>query len=212
MSWNGPDDFLERLQTRLLPTFGSDDPPVGGDLYLLDADQQKTLRDAGVLFGIVDRGDDDLHVILTERPNTMPTHAGQVALPGGKVDPGDHGPVAAALREAHEEVGIAPDLVDLHGRGDIYVTGTGFRITPVIGLLPSDFEAVPDPYEVDDVFETPLSFLMDPDNHHRKSTRWKGVDRSYLEMPHNGRYIWGVTAGVIRALYERLYEEEKETT
>ncbi|MFC6198634.1 NUDIX hydrolase [Ponticaulis profundi] len=211
MSWDGPDDFLDRLQKKLIPTFGDMDAPVGGDLHLLDEGQDQKLRDAGVLIGVVDRGENDLNVILTQRPNSMPTHPGQVALPGGKVDPTDQGPVHAALREAKEEVGVEPTSVDLQGRADIYVTGTGFRITPVIGILPPDFIAIPDPHEVDDVFETPLSFLMNPDNHIRKTTNWKGIERSYLEMPHNGRYIWGVTAGVLRALYERLYREDDQT-
>ncbi len=209
MVWSGPDDFLERLDRRLISSEDHDGAPIGGDINLAFREGKRDLRDAGVLFGIVDRGDRDLHVVLTERPKTMSTHPGQVALPGGKVDPDDAGPIHAALREAKEEVGIDPTHVDIRGVGDRYVTGTGFRITPVIGLLPSDFIAIPDPHEVDDVFETPLSFLMDPDNHIRNSTMWKGEKRSYLEMPHNGRYIWGVTAGVIRALYERLYLEEK---
>ena len=211
MSWRGPDDFLRRLEDRLIPTHGDIELPEGGDLHLLDEKARLKLRDAGVLIGVVDRGEGDLNVILTERPKTMAKHPGQVAFPGGKVDPVDNGPVEAALREAHEEVGIEPSSVSLSGRADLYVTGTGFRITPVIGLLPSDFVAVPDPHEVDDVFETPLSFLMNPENHIRQSAVWMGKKRSYLEMPHNGRYIWGVTAGVIRALYERLYEDGRET-
>ena len=101
----------------------------------------------------------------------MPTHAGQVAFPGGKVDPDDLGPIQAALREAKEEVGVNPIDVEIMGIGDRYVTGTGFRITPVVGLLPPEFVAKPDPHEVDDVFETPLSFLMNPENHIEKNLR-----------------------------------------
>ena len=211
MSWQGADDFLERLSSRLIATDAHDDSPIGGDLHLVDSRNGKPLRDAGVLIGVVDRGDNDLHVILTERPKSMPTHAGQVALPGGKVDPSDEGPIQAALREAKEEVGVDPRFVDIKGVADRYVTGTGFRITPVVGILPPEFIAIPDPHEVDDVFETPLSFLMNPDNHIEKSTFWNGKDRTYLEMPHNGRYIWGVTAGVLRSLYERLYLDQDKT-
>lgn len=210
MSWSGPDDFLERLHTRLHPVDDLNPLPEGGDWDFLDDSARANLRDAGVLIGVVDRGENDLNVILTQRPKTMAKHPGQVAFPGGKVDPIDEGPVQAALREAHEEVGLHPNMVNVLGQADIYVTGTGFRITPVIGLLPSEFQPVPDPYEVDHVFETPMSFLMNPDNHERKQTFWNGMERRYFEMPHNGNRIWGVTAGVIRNLYKRLYDEDGE--
>lgn len=206
MSWQGRDDFLNRIRTRLAPIEDHASLPVRGDTQYFEPEAIGDLRRAGVLIGVVDRGDgDDLNVVLTERPDTMASHPGQVAFPGGKVDPRDLDPVHAALREAHEEVGVDPETAELVGVGDNYVAGSGFLITPVVALLPSDFEAVPEPYEVADVFETPLSFLMNPENHVRKSRFWKGRDRHYLEMPHNGRYIWGVTAGVIRSLYDRLY-------
>ncbi|MBN05254.1 MAG: CoA pyrophosphatase [Ponticaulis sp.] len=208
MSWSGREDFMARLETRLIPAYGDFDLPEGGDVIHLDDDDMDNLRDAGVLIGIVDRGG-ELNVVLTERPKTMAKHPGQVAFPGGKVDPHDECPVDAALREANEEVGVEPEEVTLMGRSGLYLTRTGFRITPVVGLLPPDFVAKPDPHEVDDVFETPLSFLMNPANHEEKSVEWKGRRHRYFEMPHNGHYIWGVTAGVIRALYERLYCEEE---
>tara|TARA_B100000678_G_scaffold103107_1_gene86108 strand:- start:12211 stop:12849 length:639 start_codon:yes stop_codon:yes gene_type:complete len=207
MTWQGPGDFLERVNEYLTPIHKSGILPERGDVHYFEPEELAGLRDAGVLISVVDRGNNDLNVVLTQRPQTMAHHPGQVAFPGGKVDPIDHGPVQAALREAHEEVGVDPATVNLLGLGDIYVAGSGFRITPVVGSLPSDFEAVPDPYEVDAVFETPLSFLMNPENHVRRKAMWKGRERVYLEMPHNGRYIWGVTAGVIRALYDRLYPE-----
>jgi 8-oxo-dGTP pyrophosphatase MutT (NUDIX family) len=138
----------------------------------------------------------------------MADHAGQVALPGGKVDPLDIDEVAAALREAHEEVGIAPQDVDVLGKGAPYVTGTRYRITPVVGLLPNDFVPVPEPGEVAAVFETPLSFLMNTANHTAAETFYKGKNRRYYEMPHNGYRIWGVTAGIIRRLYQTLYESD----
>lgn len=207
MTWSGSEDLLERLDRYLTPSKAYENVSTGGDIDLLGPEPRKPLRDAGVMIGIVDRGCDDLNVVLTTRPKTMAQHAGQVAFPGGKVDPQDEGPIAAAFREAHEEVGMVPELVSLKGVGDYYITGTGFRILPVVGLLPPDFTAKPDPYEVEDVFETPLSFLMNPANHQRQSAQWGGKQRSYLAMPHNGKYIWGVTAGVIRALYERLYPD-----
>jgi len=145
--------------------------------------------------------------LLTVRPTTMSTHAGQVAFPGGKVDPIDVSEVAAALREAEEEVGIDPASVELIGRSATYVTGTQFRITPVLGVLPANFEARPDETEVDTVFETPLSFLMNTSNHQMGEAVYKGKARRYYEMPHNGFRIWGVTAGIIRKLYHTLYED-----
>lgn len=212
MSWQGSEDFLHRIRTRLTPVAEQASLPVRGDTQYFKPEAIRQLRRAGVLIGVVDRGENDLNVVLTERPDTMASHPGQVAFPGGKVDPQDHDPVHAALREAHEEVGVDPNTVDLIGLGDIYVAGSGFRITPVVAILPSDFEAVPEPYEVADVFETPLSFLMNPENHIRKSRVWEGLERHYLEMPHNGHYIWGVTAGVIRSLYDRLYVDGEEQT
>ena len=206
MSWSGPEDFLERLHTQLFPAFEPVELPIRGDFSWHASDlKSEDYRSAGVLIGVVDRGAGDLNVVLTERPKTMPTHPGQVAFPGGKVDPSDADSVEAALREAKEEVGVNPVQVDIRGVTDLFYSRTGFKITPVVGLLPDDFVATPDPYEVDDVFETPLSFLMNPDNHIEKSMEFMGKPRTYLEMPHNGRRIWGVTASVIRGLYERLY-------
>jgi 8-oxo-dGTP pyrophosphatase MutT (NUDIX family) len=147
-------------------------------------------------------------LVLTLRPTTMSDHAGQVALPGGKIDPQDEGPVAAALREADEEIGLASDKVDLIGVDGEYLTGSGFRITPVLGLLPPSFVPVPDPTEVEAVFETPLDFLMNPANHQARSAHWNGTLRHYYEMPHNGNRIWGVTAGIIRSLHDRIYDGE----
>jgi 8-oxo-dGTP pyrophosphatase MutT (NUDIX family) len=118
--------------------------------------------------------------------------------------------VAAALREAEEEVGLPRAQAQLIGRGAPYVTGSAFRITPVVALLPADFQPVPDPTEVDTAFETPLDFLMAPANHHEKETLWGGKLRRYYEMPHNGFRIWGVTAGIIRNLYRRLYEDRED--
>ena len=207
MSWAGADDFMARLKTRLIPAYGDFDLPEGGDIFHLDDDDMDGLRDAGVLIGVVDRGG-ELNVVLTERPKTMAKHPGQVAFPGGKLDPHDTCSVDAALREAHEEVGVDRETVTLIGRSSLYLTRTGFRITPVVGLLPPDFVARPDPHEVDDVFETPLSFLMNPENHEEKSVQWQGQRRKYFEMPYKGHYIWGVTAGIIHALYERLYSED----
>jgi 8-oxo-dGTP pyrophosphatase MutT (NUDIX family) len=204
------DDFLARARLRLDPVDGEEKLAEGGDIEFLDPEGIANIRRAAVLVPIIPRPDGPV-ALLTHRPLTMPTHAGQVAFPGGKVDPVDADEVEAALREAEEEVGVVPDEVELIGRGAPYITGTGFRIVPVLGVLPEGFEARPDPVEVDSVFETPLSFLMHAANHHRQSANWKGQVRHYFEMPYQGHRIWGVTAGIIRALYDRLYEPGEET-
>lgn len=209
MSWNGLDDFLSRAWAELDSVDGDERFPEEGDIELLSEDPTANLRRAGVLIGVVPRAE-GARVVLTQRPKTMSSHPGQVAFPGGKVDPDDADDVAAAVREAQEEVGLPRKGVELIGRSAPYITGSAFRITPVVALLPPDFVAVPEPFEVDEVFETPLEFLMTPDNHARKEALWRGKIRRYYEMPHNGHRIWGVTAGIIRNLYCRLYEVGKE--
>ncbi|MAN73234.1 MAG: CoA pyrophosphatase [Henriciella sp.] len=203
------EDFLGRARLRLDPVEGEERLSEGGDIEFLDADGIANIRRAAVLVPIIPRPAGPV-TLLTHRPQTMKTHAGQVAFPGGKVDPVDADEIEAALREAQEEVGVDPDNVDLIARGAPYITGTGFRIVPVVGVLPADFVPQPDPVEVDSVFETPLSFLMKAANHQRQQTRWKGQLRHYYEMPYEGHRIWGVTAGIIRGLYERLYEAGEE--
>lgn len=206
MAFSDLDDFLGRARTRLDPIEGDLSLMEGGDLDFLSPQEIKAVRAAAVLVPIIPR-EDGPTALLTVRPATMSTHAGQVAFPGGKVDPVDPDEVAAALREAEEEVGVNPATVDLIGRGAPYVTGTRFRITPVIGVLPADFEATPDDTEVDAVFETPLEFLMNTSNHQLGEAIYKGKPRRYYEMPHNGFRIWGVTAGIIRKLYHTLYDD-----
>jgi 8-oxo-dGTP pyrophosphatase MutT (NUDIX family) len=164
----------------------------------------QTFTAAAVLAAIV-RRPEGWTMLLTQRTETMPTHAGQVAFPGGRVQDEDDGPVAAALREAEEETGIARSLFRPIGGWDRYETGTGFRITPIVAFLEPGFVARPDPREVDAVFETPLWFLFDPANHKLNAREYRGQTRTFYEMPYEDRYIWGATAGMIRALWERLY-------
>jgi 8-oxo-dGTP pyrophosphatase MutT (NUDIX family) len=200
-------DFDRRAATRLAATDAVFAEIVRTD-YDLNPDwpapEKKTYRKAAVLIGLIDRGD-DYGVLLTLRPESMAQHAGQVAFPGGRIEPDDVTPLAAALREASEEVGVDPVSITMLGQGDPYLTGTGFAISPFVGVLPPGFTPQPHPREVADVFETPLSFLMNPANHQRHEREYKGALRAYYAMPHNGRYIWGATAGMIKSLYERLY-------
>ncbi|RIY02109.1 CoA pyrophosphatase [Aureimonas flava] len=161
-------------------------------------------REAAVLVPVVDRPG-EAGVVLTTRAAHLRKHSGQIAFPGGSVDPADASPEAAALREAREEVGLDPASVEVLGRLPRYRTTTGFRITPVIGIVPPDFVPRPDPAEVADAFEVPLGFLMNAANHARDSRVWQGRPRYFYTMPFGDRYIWGVTAGILRTLYERLY-------
>lgn len=207
MGWKDLDDFILRVQDRLDPPVGTGRLEEYGDMDFLTPEEVAIIRPAAVLVGVLPRKEGPT-ALLTLRPTTMADHAGQVAFPGGKIDPLDLDEVAAALREAHEEVGIAPQDVDVLGKGAPYVTGTRYRITPVVGLLPHDFDPVPEPGEVAAVFETPLDFLMNPANHQTGEAFYKGRHRTYYEMPHNGYRIWGVTAGIIRRLYQTLYESD----
>lgn len=162
------------------------------------------LRNAAVLIPVVDHGDAST-VILTKRADKLKNHSGQIAFPGGRIDPDDVSPEAAALRETSEEIGLASGYIDVIGRLPDYVTGSGYRIAPVLGVVRPGFQLTVNPDEVDDIFEVPLGFLMDPANHNRASRTWQDQERFFYAMPYEERYIWGVTAGIIRALYERLY-------
>ncbi|WP_090045445.1 CoA pyrophosphatase [Limnohabitans sp. 2KL-27] len=174
---------------------------------------------AAVLVPIVMRGPDfsQSTVLLTQRANHMSTHSGQIAFPGGKVDPQDASRHATALREAHEEVGLDPCHVQVIGELPVYVTGTSFWVTPVIGLVTPGFELRPNADEVQDVFEVPLDFLMNPANHRRHTVEWQGAKRQWFSMPYQEprmtpsgdrdlveRFIWGATAAMLRNFYRFL--------
>ena len=158
--------------------------------------------DAAVLVAITDRPEPG--VLLTLRQPHLKRHAGQIAFPGGRVDPEDKDVVAAALREADEEIGLDPALVEVVGTSDIYRVGTGFAVTPVIAVVPPDLPLAPHEAEVAAVFETPLAFLLAPGNHALKSTIWEGRERRFHEILWEDRRIWGATAGMIVNLAARI--------
>ncbi len=157
---------------------------------------------AAVLVGMVDRPE-GLTVLLTQRSQPLADHAGQIALPGGRVDPGDPDAIHAALREAEEEVGLPPAQVEVVGRLDTYITGTGFEITPVVGLV-RPFEVKLDAFEVAEAFEVPLAFIVDPANHERHTREVRGRMRGFFVLPYQDRYIWGATAAMLVNLAEVL--------
>lgn len=157
---------------------------------------------AAVLVAITDRAEPGL--ILTRRPTTMRRHAGQIAFPGGRIDPEDRDAVAAALREAEEEIALPRELVEVVGTADTYSTVTGYVVTPVIGVVPPDLALVPSEAEVADVFEVPLSFVLDPANQREASIDYQGRPRHYYEIQWNDRRIWGATAAMIVNLSRRL--------
>lgn len=161
------------------------------------------LTPAAVLFPIV------LHegfqsVLLTQRTAHLRDHAGQISFPGGRVERGDCSPVDTALRETEEEIGLSRRHVEVLGFLPEYRTATGFRVTPVVALVRPPFTLSPDPFEVAEVFEVPLAFLLDRGNHQRHSLHYRGALRNYFAMPYGDYFIWGATAGMIRALSDRL--------
>ncbi len=200
--------FLPRLHTSLpVEALNHEARALRSDEDLNDGwapDDPSRIRRAAVLVGLVER-DGDLQVLLTQRSDGLPTHAGQIAFPGGKIDPCDDGPVACALRETHEETGVAPEFVEPVGFLDVYQTRTGFRVVPVVAFLRPGFTLVPEPGEVTDIFEVPLSHFMDTENHLRHSREYQGKTRYFYAMPYGERYVWGATAGMLKNLHDRVY-------
>jgi 8-oxo-dGTP pyrophosphatase MutT (NUDIX family) len=158
---------------------------------------------AAVLVGLVER-EDGLQMLLTQRHAGLSKHAGQIAFPGGRIDPGETA-MAAALREAEEETGLPPHHVEVLGYLDGYLTVTGYFVAPVVALLTDGFVTSPQPGEVDEVFEVPLSFLLDAANRETHMREWNGLTRRYYAYPYGERYIWGATAGMIKNLGDRLH-------
>ena len=195
------DLIIERLRGR-----GSREGTDYGDHNLNpDLDDQDKLVPAAVLVPLVERKD-GLTALLTQRTNHLAHHPGQVSFPGGHVDPGDESPEATALRETEEEIGLHRRHIDVLGRLDQYRVRTGFSVTPVVDLVMPPFDIKPDDFEVAEVFEVPLTFLMDPGNHERHSRDYRGETRYFYAIPYNGYYIWGATAGMLVNLYQVLKE------
>jgi len=188
---------------------------TGGDLTLNpshpNVNKERSYKDAAVLMAIIDR-DDEASVLLTQRTEHLSSHSGQIAFPGGKLDQGES-PEQAALREADEEVGLKQADIDLIGTFGTYYSGSGYAISPVVGILKQEPHLTINQDEVAHTFEVPLAFLMDQRNHQRESRQWDGTDVFFYAMPYQDtqvvppteRRIWGVTAGIIRMVQERIY-------
>lgn len=206
-------DFLQRAEWRL-----SRFPPGPGDPLANprgdhDLDPKGAAvapampyRHAAVLVPILAR-EEGMSVLLTQRAAHLRDHSGQIAFPGGKVDEGDASPIDTALREAREEIGLSPNAVRPLGYLDPYLSATAFLVTPVVGLIERPAALTLNPDEVAEAFEVPLAFLMDTARYHIRSREWQGRTRFFYAVPLGERLIWGVTAGIVHNLYERLFRE-----
>jgi 8-oxo-dGTP pyrophosphatase MutT (NUDIX family) len=200
------EDFRRRVAERLALDPGA---AVGDHVFnpeIADLFLRLERRPAAVLVPVIHR-EPEATLLLTERTGGLSSHAGQIAFPGGRIDPEDASAEAAALREAEEEIGLEPRFVETLCRAADYLTGSGYRVAPVIAIVRPDFRLHLNPAEVADAFEVPLAFVMDPANHRTGNRVWQGMNRTFFEMPFGDRHIWGVTAGILRILYERLYGE-----
>ncbi|MDA7947022.1 MAG: CoA pyrophosphatase [Hyphomicrobiaceae bacterium] len=177
------------------------------DPELANLDGKHEKRFAAVLVPIIER-DGQASVLFTQRTDDLPTHAGQISFPGGKTDAADANAVETALREAWEEISLDRRFVDPIGFLQDYVTSTGYCIAPLVAVIRQGYSIVPDHNEVADVFDVPLSFLMDAKNHEIHTREWRGRKRQFYAMPYGDRFIWGATAGMLRNLYEWIYEAE----
>ena len=191
-----PAGLKERLRRR--------SPPGLSGLYGdEEAGAEGALTPASVLVPVVAHPG-GLTVLFTQRTSQLRSHSGQISFPGGRAEPGDPSPEFTALREAREEIGLQAGQVEVIGRLPEYLTRTGYRVTPVVGLLTPPLELAPDPREVEEVFEVPLAFLLDPRNHQRRTREFEGRTVSFYAMPYGSRDIWGVTAGILVSFYRQL--------
>jgi len=194
--FGGTSDPLEAAEVRAA-TRGDHDLNPG------ETPPSAALRPAAVLVPLIDRAD-GMTVLLTQRTAHLSAHAGQIAFPGGRIEQQDADAVAAALRETEEEVGLARELISVIGRLDTYVTGTGFEITPIVGIVRPRYTLAIDPNEVAEAFEVPLSYVLDNRNHNRTERESAGRTRVFFVLPYEGRNIWGATAGMLVNLAEVL--------
>ena len=207
-------DFFARVRERLTlqvpagltdasvtPTRGDHD----ADPVMRKIAEVRPIRPAAVLVPVVDHLEPT--VLLTQRAQHLPDHPGQVSFPGGKIDQSDATPMASALREAEEEIGLARALIEPIGYLDLYMTTLGYRIVPVIARVTPGFKLTLNVSEVDATFEVPLGYLMDQSNIERHARDWQGMTRHYYAITFGERYIWGVTAGILRNLYDRIYRD-----
>lgn len=192
--------LAERLHDALAAAHADGPVLLPGDHF--DFDPEVLGSPAAVLIAVTDRADPG--VILTRRTETLRRHPGQIAFPGGRIDPEDGGPVRAALREAEEEIALPPAQVRVIGTADSYRTVTGYDVTPVVGVVPPDLQLVPSEAEVASVFEAPLSFLLDHANHRQATALYQGHERRYYEILWDDHRIWGATAAMIVNLSRRL--------
>ena len=197
--FGGTSDPLEAAEIRA-ETRGDHDLNPG------ETPPSSALRPAAVLVPLIDRRE-GMSVLLTQRTAHLSAHAGQISFPGGRMEEEDADAVATALRETDEEVGLTRDLVDVIGRLDTYVTGTGFEITPIVGIVTPPYTLTIDPYEVAEAFEVPLSYILDRRNHNRQERESAGRVRVFYVLPYQGRNIWGATAGMLVNLAEVLNGE-----
>jgi len=198
--------FRRRVVARLLPERGE---AVGDHTFnpqLADVLLAMERRRAAVLIPVIHR-EPEATVLFTLRTGGLRAHAGQIAFPGGRIDPDDAGPERAALREAEEEIGLTRDYVETIALAPDYLTGSGYHVAPVIAIVRPGFRLELNPAEVADVFEVPLAFLMDPANHRAGTRFFSGATRHFFEIRFGERNIWGITAGMVRILYERLYAD-----
>lgn len=196
--------LADKLRAALVRSGARGPVLIEGDMRDAVLEPVSGLTPAAVLVAVTERAQPG--VILTRRTETLRRHAGQVAFPGGRIDPGEDA-IAAALREAEEEIALPANRVELVGPADRYVTVTGFQVTPVIGVVPPDLPLAPSAAEVADWFEAPLDFLLDPANHLEREVDWQGRRRRYYEILWNERRIWGATAAMIVNLAQRLRDD-----
>ncbi len=197
--FGGTSDPLEAAEIRA-ETRGDHDLNPG------ETPPSSALRPAAVLVPLIDRPE-GMSVLLTQRTAHLSAHAGQISFPGGRREDTDTDAIATALRETEEEVGLARDLISVVGRLDTYITGTGFEITPIVGVITPDYVLNIDPFEVAEVFEVPLSYVLDRRNHNRQERESAGRVRVFYVLPYQGRNIWGATAGMLVNLAEVLNPE-----